>query len=54
MENRRLPIEDVEEIVIDDDEFNDDIEDYGEYEARLVDENEVCVRVLTDGIYKEG
>lgn len=48
-EDKRLPIEDVEEI-----EFDDDIEEYGEYEARLVDENEVCVRVLTDGIYKEG
>lgn len=49
MEDRRIPIEDVEEI-----EFDDDIEEYGEYEATLCDENKVCVEVITDGIYKEG
>ena len=40
MEDRRIPIEDVEEVVI------DDIEEYGEYEATLCDENKVCVEVI--------
>lgn len=59
---RRIPIEEVEEIIIDDEQddfvawyqdFMSSNKDIEGYDAKLVDENEACVRVLTDGIYKE-
>lgn len=56
MEDRRIPIEDVEEVVVDDDDFVTWYEHFmasGKnikgYESKLVDEDKVNVEVMLDG-----